>query len=240
MHILVLSDIHSNLAALEAVLADAGEVDQVWCLGDVVGYGPDPNECVERIRQLSPLCVAGNHDWGVLGKLDLDDFNAYARQACLWNREQLTDENREYLESLSERLVEGDFTLVHGSPRAPIWEYIMSLDVAALNFAAFETHYCFVGHTHVPIIFVEQGSSCKALRLPEARRVQLGPERLIIHPAGVGQPRDGDPRASYVILDDEALVIEHHRVQYPIEVTQRKMEKAGLPRQLIDRLDYGW
>ena len=240
MRNLVLSDIHSNLAALEAVLADAGEVEHVWCLGDLVGYGPDPNECVARIRQLPHLCVAGNHDWGVLGKLDLSDFNAYARRACLWNREQLSEENREYLEELDEHIAEGDFTLVHGSPRAPIWEYVMSLDVAARNFASFDTPFCFVGHTHAPIAFVEESASCRAIALPEDQPVRLGRERLIINPGGVGQPRDGDPRAAYLILDTDDLIIEHHRVAYPIEITQRKMQKAGLPRQLIDRLDYGW
>ena len=132
MRYLVLSDIHSNLAALEAVLAEAGEVDQVWCLGDLVGYGPDPNECIERIRSLSHLCVVGNHDVGTLGKLDLNDFNAYARRACLWNRDHLSAENREYLDSLDELIVEGNFTLVHGSPRSPIWEYVMSLKIRSI------------------------------------------------------------------------------------------------------------
>jgi len=240
MRYLVLSDIHSNLAALEAVLAEAGEVDQVWCLGDLVGYGPDPNECVERIRALPHLCVAGNHDWGTLGKLDLNNFNAYARWANLWNREQLSEENREYLDILDEYVVEGDFTLVHGSPRDPIWEYVMSPDTAERSFAFFDTPYCFVGHTHVPRIFVERGTSCEAVPVQENRVVPLGHERLIINPGGVGQPRDGDPRAAYLILDTENLTIVHHRVEYPIEVTQERMRKAGLPLRLIERLDYGW
>jgi len=240
MRYLVLSDIHSNLAALEAVLAEAGEVDQVWCLGDVVGYGPDPNECVERISSLPHLCVVGNHDWGTLGKLDLNDFNAYARRACLWNREQLSAENREYLDSLDELIVEGDFTLVHGSPRSPIWEYVMSPGEAAHSFAFFDTPYCLVGHTHVPGIFVERSASCEAVLVQEGRPMPLGRERMIINPGGVGQPRDGDPRAAYLILDTDSMTVEHRRVEYPIEVTQEKMRKAGLPRRLIDRLDYGW
>ncbi len=240
MRYLVLSDIHSNLAALEAVLAEAGEVDQVWCLGDLVGYGPDPNECVERIRELPHICVAGNHDWGVLGKLDLSDFNAYARQACLWNRQRLTEENREYLDNLDEYIVEGDFTLVHGSPRYPIWEYVMSPGVAWRSLASFDTPYCFVGHTHVPVIFAARDDFCDTCPLLEGQPLQLGQERLIINPGGVGQPRDGDPRAACLILDPDKGTIEHHRVEYPIEVTQKKMEEAGLPRQLIDRLDHGW
>ena len=240
MRVLVLSDIHSNLAAFEAVLSAAGEVDQVWCMGDLVGYGPDPNECVERIREFPHICVAGNHDWGVLGKLDLNDFNPNARQACLWNREQLSTENRQYLDDLDERIVQDDFTLVHGSPRWPIWEYISVPAEAAPNFGFFETTYCFVGHTHAPIIFIETEDSCQAAALPQDRPVALGPERLIINPGGVGQPRDGDPRASYLILDTEHLIIEHHRIEYPIEDTQKRMLKAGLPLQLIARLGVGW
>ena len=240
MRYLVLSDIHSNLAALEAVLAEAGEVDQVWCLGDLVGYGPDPNECVERIRSLPHLCVVGNHDWGTLDKLDLNDFNAYARRACLWNREQLSAENRDYIDSLDEFVVEGAFTLVHGSPRSHLWEYVMSPDEATHSFAFFDTPYCFVGHTHVPGIFVERSASCEAVPVQGDRPVPLGPERMIINPGGVGQPRDSDPRAAYLILDTDNMTIEHHRVEYAIEVTQEKMRKAGLPRRLIDRLDYGW
>ena len=240
MRYLILSDIHSNLAALEAVLAEAGEVDQVWCLGDLVGYGPDPNECVERIRELPHICVAGNHDWGVLGKLDLSDFNAYARQACLWNRHRLTEENREYLDNLDEYIIEGDFTLVHGSPRYPIWEYIMSPGVAWRSLASFDTAYCFVGHTHVPVIFAARDGFCETCPLPEGQPLQLGQERLIINPGGVGQPRDGDPRAAYLTLDVDNMLIEHRRVEYPIEITQEKMEEAGLPRRLIHRLDYGW
>ena len=245
MRYLVLSDIHSNLAALEAVLAEAGEVDQVWCLGDIVGYGPDPNECVERIRSLPHLAVVGNHDCGTLGKLDLNDFNVYARRACLWNREQLSAENWEYLDSLDELIVQGDITLVHGSPRSPIWEYVMSPEAAEVNFAILETPYCFVGHTHVPQIYLEETAvegetSCREFLRPEGLPVPLGKERMIINPGGVGQPRDSDPRAAYLILDMDSRTIYHHRVAYSIEVTQEKMRKAGLPRRLIDRLDYGW
>jgi len=237
---LVLSDIHSNLAALEAVLSDAGEVDQVWCLGDLVGYGPDPNECISRIRELPHICVAGNHDYGVLGKLDLSDFNSHAREACLWNRRQLSADNRQYLDALGETLVTGDFTLVHGSPRMPIWEYILGPEEAEANFGFFDTPYCLVGHTHVPAIFIEGTSSCKAFPLRAGQSLSLGPERLIINPGGVGQPRDGDPGASYMILDTERVVIEHYRVDYPIEETQKRMLKAGLPPQLIARLSIGW
>ena len=161
MRCLVLSDIHSNLEAFQAVLDDAGPVDQVWCLGDVVGYGPDPNGCVELLRSLPHLCTAGNHDWATLGKLDLRDFNPDAREANLWNRQQLTPENLAYLEALPEKLVNGQFTLIHGSPRFPIWEYIIYASTAQLNFEHFDTPFCFVGHTHTPVIFrlVKEGDT---------------------------------------------------------------------------------
>ncbi|MBC7235853.1 MAG: metallophosphoesterase family protein, partial [Chloroflexi bacterium] len=133
MRILVLSDIHSNLVALEAVLAEVSAFDMIWSLGDVVGYGPRPNECIARLREFEHIAIAGNHDWGVLGKADLGMFNPDARQANLWNRAQLSESSRAYLEALPETRVEGDFTLAHGSPRKPIWEYLLYPDVAKEN-----------------------------------------------------------------------------------------------------------
>ena len=202
MRYLVLSDIHSNLEAFQAVLDDAGPVDRLWCLGDVVGYGPDPNACVDLLRSKPHLCVAGNHDWGTLGKLDLRDFNVDAREANLWNREQLTPDNLAFLEALPETIVEGDFTLAHGSPCEPIWEYIAHPSTAYDNFDCFDTPYCFVGHTHTPVIYRMDGEYGKegenqiepAANLSNGL-VPLGSERLIINPGSVGQPRDGDPRA---------------------------------------------
>ena len=242
MRYLILADIHSNLAALDAVLQDAGTFDKIWCLGDLVGYGPDPNECIERIREFPHICVAGNHDWGVLGKLDIMDFNESARRACLWTREQLTKSNWDYLDDLDTRLVEGDFTIVHGSPRNPIWEYLFSSHTADINFSLFETPFCLVGHTHIPTVFTKADMSrpCE-INYWSDDSLSLSPTgaRLIVNPGGVGQPRDGDPRASYAIWDEDAHVLEHHRVTYPIEVTQRKMEEAGLPARLIQRLSYG-
>jgi diadenosine tetraphosphatase ApaH/serine/threonine PP2A family protein phosphatase len=248
MRYLIISDIHSNLAAFEAVLADAGSFDKVWCLGDVVGYGPDPNECVERLQDLPHICVAGNHDWATLGKLDIKDFNPDARRACLWTREQLSPSNREYLEALPENLIKGGFTLVHGSPRHPIWEYILSPSIARANFEHFDTSFCFVGHTHVPVIYRHHpetpNQACDTLILSLGNPLVLGQERLIINPGSVGQPRDGDPRASYAILNSgpkrSDLTLEYRRVSYPIETTQARMVESGLPVRLIMRLAYGW
>jgi diadenosine tetraphosphatase ApaH/serine/threonine PP2A family protein phosphatase len=243
MRYLVLSDIHSNLEAFEAVLADAGGVDQIWCLGDVVGYGPDPNACVQLLRSQSHLCIAGNHDWATLGKLDLEDFNADAREANLWNRQQLAEPNLAYLHALPETRVEGPFTLVHGSPRHPIWEYILHTSTAASNFAHFETRYCLVGHTHSPTLFVQPDEGripCQVIPAILGRPQSLERGRFIINPGSVGQPRDGDPRASYLILDEEQRTIEHRRVPYPVEITQRKMRECHLPSRLGLRLSYGW
>jgi predicted phosphodiesterase len=241
MRRLVLSDVHSNLAAFEAVLADAGEFDEVWCLGDVVGYGPQPNECIDRLKSLPHLCVAGNHDWAAIDRLDISGFNPYAMRACLWTREQLSPESWEYLEDLDEVLVEEPFTIVHGSPRHPIWEYIVHESVAVASFAYFDTVYGFFGHTHVPIAYAfdPEEQACVTFTLPESAPVFLDVDRLLINPGGVGQPRDGDPRASYILLDTEVNSIEYRRVEYPVEKTQKLMRSVGLPQPLETRLSYG-
>ncbi len=197
MRYLIISDVHSNLAAFEAVLADAGSFDKVWCLGDMVGYGPDPNECLERLRDLPHICVAGNHDWATLGKLDTEDFNLNAKRVCLWTRKQLSPSNLEYLEALPKSLVEEDFTLVHGSPRQPIWEYILDSSIAQANFEHFDTRFCLVGHTHVPIIYRSHvfghrpenpEQACDTVIPSINDPLVLDEERLIINPGSVGQP----------------------------------------------------
>lgn len=244
MRYLVLSDIHSNLEALEAVVNDAGPFDEVWCLGDVVGYGPDPNACVELLRSLPHQCIAGNHDWATLGKLDLEDFNSDAREANLWNREQLTAENLAFLGDLPQTIRMDLFTLVHGSPRYPIWEYVINVPTAEANFDRFDTPYCLVGHTHTPVIFRQNVQSDEqtgeTVQLPPNDTLSLGPERLIINPGSVGQPRDGNPKASYALVDLETLSVEHRRVAYPLEETRAKMVQHDLPIRLAVRLGYGW
>jgi diadenosine tetraphosphatase ApaH/serine/threonine PP2A family protein phosphatase len=244
MRRLVVSDIHSNLEAFQAVLDDAGSVDEIWCLGDVVGYGPDPNGCVDLLRSHPHLCIAGNHDWATLGKLDLRDFNPDAREANLWNRQQLTPENLAYLDELPETREEEQFTLVHGSPRYPIWEYIIYPSTAQVNFEYLETRFCFVGHTHTPAVFrarAEEGATeCETITPLLGELLKLGPEPLFVNPGSVGQPRDGDPRASYIIFDSQALTIEYRRVEYPVETTQAKMIEHDIPLRLALRLGYGW
>ncbi|MGB8707900.1 MAG: metallophosphoesterase family protein [Dehalococcoidia bacterium] len=243
MRYAILADIHSNLAAFEAVLSDAdgrGGFDKIWCLGDVVGYGPDPNECIKRLRQFEHVCVAGNHDWAAIGKMDTAEFNPVAAVAAHWTAQQLTAEEKDYLENLPLILREDCFTLAHGSPRDPIWEYLLSTEAAQDNFTCFETPYCLVGHSHVPLIFELVSNKAVYRMFPEGTNLKLGKKRIIINPGGVGQPRDGDPRASYALYDTEARAIRHYRVEYDIPATQKKMEKRGLPKPLILRLSVGW
>jgi len=238
---LVISDIHANRPAMEAVLKDAGSYDMIWCLGDLVGYGPDPNECVERLRDLEHICLAGNHDWAALGRLNLDDFNLDARMASAWTKEELTPATREYLEALPIHVDQGDFLLVHGSPREPIWEYLLDAGLAAINFHYFSAPFCLVGHTHIPIIFAldEVHDRCYPFTPSYSNPVPLGACRMILNPGSVGQPRDGDPRASYAILDTKAGTWELRRVSYPIEITQERMRARNMPRRLIERLKMG-
>jgi diadenosine tetraphosphatase ApaH/serine/threonine PP2A family protein phosphatase len=238
---LVISDIHANLAALEAVLDDAPDFDELWCLGDLVGYGPKPNECIERIRGFPHTSLAGNHDWAALGKLSLSSFNAIARVANEWTQGELTASSRNYLNGLSPSLQRGDFTLAHGSPREPVWEYIMDASTAYRNFEYFSTPVCLVGHTHVPVLFTldEEHDRADVLLPPLPEPVELGPERVIVNPGSVGQPRDGDPRASYAFLDTDEMTWEFHRGSYPIGITQERMRAKGLPQRLIDRLQVG-
>jgi len=246
MRNLIISDIHANLSAFKAVLDDAkGSYDKVWCLGDVVGYGPDPNECVEVLAGLDALCIAGNHDWAVMGKLDVDDFNPDARHVSLWTRNVLTASNVQFIQKLPVALVqEGHFTLVHGSPRHPIWEYILYPAVAQVNFGHFSTRYCIVGHTHSPVIFYapDQRNGIVEARVPLANNGSepLGDRRLVLNPGSVGQPRDGDPRASYGILDAEKLTFEYRRILYPIAEVQGRMQQHDFPARLINRLSFGW
>jgi len=242
MKTLLLSDIHANLTALEAVLADAGHVEAVWCLGDLVGYGPDPNECVERVAALPNLrCVMGNHDAAALRQIEVDAFNPEARAALLWTQQRLSAANIAFLESLPEMIEVDQITLVHGSPRQPVWEYLLDTRTATINFDYFETLYCFVGHTHLPVIYYLPDDQRMAhLIVPEnTTQVSLAP-RAIINPGSVGQPRDRDPRAAYALLDMEDYTWEWHRVAYDIPSVQERMHQAKLPERHIVRLAAGW
>jgi predicted phosphodiesterase len=242
MRILIISDIHANLTAFETVLKDAaGEWDYVWCLGDVVGYGPDPNECCDLLKTLPNLCLAGNHDWAALGRLDTRNFNHDARRAVDWTRETLTSVNTAYLEALPTTFVIGNYTLAHGSPREPVWEYILEPLIAALNFQHFETPYCLVGHTHQPVIYeqMNENGDTEAIAPAYRQRRQLNGHRQIINPGSVGQPRDMNADAAYAILDDETNTWEYRRIAYDIPAVQRRMRAHDMPERLIARLEHG-
>ncbi len=242
MRALILSDIHANLTALEAVLSDAGEVDEVWCLGDIVGYGPDPNQCVERIRELNALtCVIGNHDAAALGRIDINAFNADAKLSLQWHAEKLKPENRQFLESLSNDAQWNDsVTMVHGSPRSPVWEYVIEMKIAKANLTAFATPICLVGHTHIPLVFSADNGSDGITAEYLQYGVRFFPSRkCIINPGSVGQPRDRDPRAAFLIYDSEENVFEEHRVDYDIRSVQERIYKAGLPTSHALRLSNG-
>ncbi len=243
MRALILSDIHSNLEAFRAVLEDAevrGGFDEVWCLGDIVGYGPDPGECIDLLRSYDPVCVVGNHDLAAANLLSTEDFNFNARYAAHWTASRLSKDHAGFLSGLPEMARRGDFTLVHGSLRNPLVEYLISVGSAMATFDLMESSFCLVGHSHIPFICHEADLACRFEDFPEGDAIQLdASSRLIINPGGVGQPRDEDPRPSYALYDEAGGVIRRHRVVYDISATQEKMRQAGLPKPLIKRLSFG-
>ena len=242
MKILVISDIHANLTALEAVFDDAGEYDAVWFLGDLVGYGPDPNECVERVRELPDLVsLLGNHDAATLNQIEIVTFNPDARRAIEWTQSVISPENLEYLAEIPETVQIGDVTLAHGSPRQPVWEYLLDSYTVTENFDYFDTPFCFVGHTHLPVIYRMDDQHLLAERIIPDLEMQLTlTPRLIVNPGSVGQPRDRNPRASYAIYDTETHHWQFKRVPYDIKAVQERMRKFALPQRHINRLELGW
>jgi predicted phosphodiesterase len=240
MRVAVLSDIHSNLAALQAVWDDLPQVDEVWVLGDIVGYGPQPNEVIRALQEMGARSVLGNHDGAAIGTVDPKYFNSDAAEAIRWTAEVIDPNARAYLGSLPERRREGELTAVHGSPRDPVWEYIMTPGVAAANLDAFETRMCLFGHTHIPIVFCAEGDRRVDVIPPDLDGpIRIDAARSLLNPGSVGQPRDGNPAASYMLLDLESATAEFRRVAYDIERTQRLMQQEGLPPRLALRLAYG-
>jgi predicted phosphodiesterase len=238
MRVLVVSDVHANLPALEAVLAAATPYDAIWHLGDIVGYGPQPNEVVARLAAEGAVGVRGNHDSAAVGALPTDAFNDDARLAVEWTAAQLEEPARRWLTDLPRLLERDDYTLVHGSPRDPDWEYVFSSATARGNLASFATRYCLVGHTHVPLAFRCGETGIERLA-PGRAPLRLDERRLVLNPGSVGQPRDGDPRASAMVLDPAAGTAEWLRVEYPVGAVQSMIAAAGLPRRLAARLSLG-
>ncbi len=295
MRYAVISDIHANQEALQAVLDELARIARwtgepfagLWCLGDLVGYGPEPAECVDLVRAHTEVVIPGNHDRAVAGMLSVEQFNDSAQVTADWTRDRLSEEHLRYLAEITERRVFGECTLVHGSPRNPVWEYLTSPEGAQASFPYFSTRFCLVGHTHVPSIFLQKDSIAELAMagrsapkrgrlIKEARLVDdladqamlntlaaqqeavvqhmLAPcemllpgeglwvpppgYRAIINPGSVGQPRDNDPRAAFMVYDT-ARGFEFYRVEYPIEQTQRKIWRSGLPARMAVRLTYG-
>ncbi|MFQ6673092.1 MAG: metallophosphoesterase family protein [Candidatus Tectimicrobiota bacterium] len=243
MRVAILSDIHGNLEALEAVLAYvAGQaVDRLVCLGDLVGYGADPNPCCERIREVTIEVVAGNHDHAAVGLTDVTQFNPFARQAAEWTARVLARDHRHYLERLpfTLTLAEEGATLVHATPRGPeAWAYLFDPVEALPEFGAFTTQWCFIGHTHCPVVFVRTPNG-GVMGVPADRLRGQDGYRYIVNVGSVGQPRDGDPRAAYAVYDHATGTLELHRVAYDIEAAQDKIRTAGLPPVLAERLSHG-
>jgi predicted phosphodiesterase len=239
MRLAVLSDIHANLAALDAVSDALGPVDELWVLGDIVGYGPQPNEVIRRLQELGARAVTGNHDGAAIGTVDASWFNPDAQAALQWTTTVLDENSRADLAALPEVRRDGDLTAVHGSPREPIWEYITDGAIAAANLSAFDTRRCLFGHTHLPIIYRADGIHMTVIPATPSSPIALDARRDLINPGSVGQPRDGNPEASYLVLDTEAGTAEFHRVRYDIALTQRLMREVGLPRWLVERLSIG-
>jgi diadenosine tetraphosphatase ApaH/serine/threonine PP2A family protein phosphatase len=240
MRILVLSDIHANLTALDAVLADAGPYDAAWCLGDIVGYGPDPEECLQAVQALPGLvCVLGNHDAALIGEIDEQAFNPEARLSIEWTRQAVSPESIAFMNELPKQAAVEKVTIVHGSPRAPTYEYLLHPYTATLNFAYFETEFSFFGHTHIPTLFKLRNGYADLFVLEGAGEFTLEP-RLMINPGSVGQPRDRDPRAAYALYDTANDLWEHRRVAYDIPAVQERMRARELPLKHIQRLAEGW
>jgi predicted phosphodiesterase len=236
MRVAVISDIHANAHALDAVLEAVAPYDRLWVLGDIVGYGPHPDGVVERLVAEGAIAVQGNHDAAVLGRIPTSTFNDLARAAVEWTAGTISTATRDWLAAQPDRREEGAFTLVHGSPRDPLWEYLLSIPVARLNLGAFATDHCLVGHTHIPIAFRDEDGRIAVIRAPDGSRLGLDGRHTILNPGSVGQPRDGDPRAGVMLIDTETGDVGWRRVAYPAEATRRAMRELPLPRALGDRL----
>ncbi len=241
MRVAVVSDIHSNLHALEAVLAaiDADGPDELWCLGDLVGYGPRPNECCATIAGRADVCLAGNHDLAVRGTIDLAEFGGEAAVAAEWTRGVLEPAAQALLERLEPEGAASGVALYHGSARDPIWEYVLDDEAAVATLELAGSPLVLVGHSHVALRVVQSGEDLTGGVAAAGTELDVGGVRALLNPGSVGQPRDGDPRAAYLLLDLDTQHASFRRVEYDIDRTQREMREAGLPEMLAARLELG-
>ncbi len=245
MRAAVLSDIHANRQALEAVLeaVDEAGVDEVWCLGDMVGYGADPDACTALMRERAALCLVGNHDLALLGALDISTFSEAAAAAVEWTRENAAEETFEFLRSLEPAASRASVGLFHASPRDPIWEYVLSTDQAEAGLDAQEERVGLIGHSHISLFFVRAGDNGRAhaqgAQAGDGTEIEVGEGEWLLNPGSVGQPRDGDPRAAWLELDTESWQARYPRLPYDIEGAAAAIREAGLPEVLAERLELG-
>lgn len=237
--ILILTDIHGNKDALDAVATAVGDVERIWCLGDIVGYGPEPAECLAWVRAHCEVVLSGNHDYAVFDPSVAENFNVNAAAAAVWTREQLSEDDVQYLRSLPSLLEIEGVTLAHGSPVDPIWTYILSVIDARDAFAAFDGPCCFVGHTHVAACYVQNAEGTARIPVINDEPFVMRDARYIVNPGSVGQPRDRDPLAAYLWYDPDTATVTWERIPYDIARTQAKIRAAGLPERLAARLALG-
>ena len=240
MRVAVISDIHANWHALEAVAQaiEQDAPDEIWCLGDLVGYGPQPNACVAWAAARTDVCLAGNHDLGVLGALDLDDFSPDAEAAASWTRHVLAGDAREFLAGLAPSAQRAGVGLYHASPRDPVWEYVLTWEAARDAIRGAGSDLTMVGHSHVPLAIVD-GRGPIGGHAPGGTEIDLGRGRWLLNPGSVGQPRDGDPAAAWLLLDLAAKQASFRRASYDIARTQTEIREQELPNALAERLAYG-
>ena len=242
MHVAVISDIHGNRHALDAVLADADDrgCDEIWCLGDIVGYGADPNGCCATVRRFATVTLAGNHDLVATGALSPESFSPDAATAAVWTRDALTTEHRTWLATLRPEGTAQSVLLAHGSPLHPVWEYVLSADQAERSLDAFEEQVALIGHSHIPLSFARDGTQpVVAERRRDGDEATIGARRWLLNPGSVGQPRDEDPRASWMELHPYDGRVAWRRVRYDVDGAAKAIRDAGLPSSLADRLAYG-
>jgi predicted phosphodiesterase len=241
MRAAVVSDIHANLHALEAVLEaiDSEAPDELWCLGDLVGYGPKPNECCALVQERATTCLAGNHDLAVRGTIDLSEFSGDAGEAAAWTRTVLNEESQRFLDGLEPQGKGAGVALFHGSARDPVWEYVLSDEAAAVTFALTEEPLVLVGHSHAALQVSLRDARLEGGLAAGGTELALDGARRLLNPGSVGQPRDGDPRAAYLVLDLEHKRASFRRVDYDVARTQAEMREAALPELLAERLESG-
>lgn len=242
MKVAVISDIHANRHAFEAVLQDVADSDaaELWCLGDLVGYGADPDACVELARRHAAVCLAGNHDLAVIGEAPMEDFSRGASLAAQWTQEVLSPESVAFLRSLQPTAKEGKVGLYHASPRDPVWEYVLSALLAELCLDAQPDRVCLIGHSHVALAFVRrEGELATGEPRKAGTRLDISSGEWLLNPGSVGQPRDGDPRAAWLLLDLDGWSVSYRRTAYDVAGAAEAIRAARLPASLAERLEYG-